>query len=44
LAPLLILNADTLQADRANERFAIPRYIEGVELYRKLVRRLVSDT
>lgn len=43
-SPFLIMNTDTLQVDRANERFALPGYVDGVEVYRKLVRRLVSDT
>ncbi len=30
--------------DQANERFALPGFVDGVELYSKLVRRLVSDT
>jgi hypothetical protein len=28
--------------DQANERFAVPAFADGVELYKKLVRRLVS--
>ena len=40
-SPFLIMNTDTLQVDRANERFALPGYVEGVELYEELVRRLV---
>ena len=43
-SPFLIMNTDTLQVDRANERFAVPAFADGVELYTKLVRRLVSDT
>ncbi len=43
-SPFLIMNTDTLQVDRANERFAVPAFADGVELYKKLVRRLVSDT
>jgi acetylornithine deacetylase/succinyl-diaminopimelate desuccinylase-like protein len=43
-SPFLIMNTDTLQVDRANERFALPGYVDGVELYKKVVRRLVSDT
>jgi len=43
-SPFLIMNTDTLQVDQANERFALPGYVDGVELYRKVVRRLVSDT
>ena len=40
-SPFLIMNTDTLQVDQANERFALPGFVEGVELYEKLVRRLV---
>jgi acetylornithine deacetylase/succinyl-diaminopimelate desuccinylase-like protein len=43
-SPFLIMNTDTLQVDRANERFALPGYVDGVDLYKKVVRRLASDT
>jgi acetylornithine deacetylase/succinyl-diaminopimelate desuccinylase-like protein len=43
-SPFLIMNTDTLQVDRANERFAVPAFADGVEIYTRLVRRLVSDT
>jgi acetylornithine deacetylase/succinyl-diaminopimelate desuccinylase-like protein len=43
-SPFLLMNTDTLQVDRANERFAVPAFADGVELYKKVVRRLVSDT
>lgn len=43
-SPFLIMNTDTLQVDQANERFALPGFVDGVALYGKLVRRLVSDT
>jgi acetylornithine deacetylase/succinyl-diaminopimelate desuccinylase-like protein len=43
-SPFLVMNTDTLSVDKANERFAIPGFVDGVELYAKLVRRLVSDT
>ncbi|HKV09502.1 MAG TPA: M20/M25/M40 family metallo-hydrolase [Thermoanaerobaculia bacterium] len=43
-SPFLIMNTDTFQVDRANERFGLPGFVEGVEVYKKLVRRLVSDT
>jgi acetylornithine deacetylase/succinyl-diaminopimelate desuccinylase-like protein len=43
-SPFLIMNTDTLQVDRPNERFALPAFVDGVALYSKLVRRLVSDT
>lgn len=42
-SPFLILSTDTLQVDRANERFALPGFVDGVELYRKLVQRLATD-
>lgn len=40
-SPFLIMNTDTLQVDQANERFALPGFVDGVEVYEKLVRRLV---
>lgn len=43
-SPFLIMNTDTLQVDRANERFALPGFVDGVDLYKKVVRRLASDT
>jgi acetylornithine deacetylase/succinyl-diaminopimelate desuccinylase-like protein len=43
-SPFLLMNTDTLQVDQANERFAVPAFADGVDLYKKLVRRLVSDT
>ena len=43
-SPFLIMNTDTLQVDQANERFALPGYVDGVELYKRVVRRLASDT
>jgi len=43
-SPFLIMNTDTLQVDAANERFALPGFVDGVALYSKAVRRLVSDT
>jgi hypothetical protein len=42
-SPFLILSTDTLQVDQANERMALPGYVEGVALYRDVVRRLVAD-
>jgi acetylornithine deacetylase/succinyl-diaminopimelate desuccinylase-like protein len=42
-SPFLVMNTDTLQVDKANERFALPGFVEGVEVYRDLVRRLVLD-
>jgi hypothetical protein len=43
-SPFLIMNTDTLQVDAANERFALPAFVDGVALYIRAVRRLVSDT
>lgn len=43
-SPFLIMNSDTLQVDAANERFALPAFVDGVALYIRAVRRLVSDT
>jgi acetylornithine deacetylase/succinyl-diaminopimelate desuccinylase-like protein len=40
-SPFLIMNTDTLQVDKANERFALPGFVEGVGLYKDVVRRLV---
>jgi len=40
-SPFLIMNTDTLQVDKANERFALPAFADGVSLYGDLVRRLV---
>ena len=42
-SPFLIMNTDTLQVDAANERFALPGFVDGVALYSRAVRRLVSD-
>jgi len=43
-SPFLIMNTDTLQVDQANERMALPGYVDGVALYREVVRRLAADT
>ncbi len=43
-SPFLIMNTDTLQVDKANERFAVPAFVEGVGLYKDVVRRLVLAT
>jgi len=40
-SPFLIMSTDTLQVDQANERFALPAFVEGVGVYRDLLRRLV---
>ena len=39
-SPFFIMSTDTYQVDRQNERLALPGFVQGVELYRKLVRRL----
>jgi len=39
-SPFLILSTDTLQVDNANERLAIPGFVEGVKLYEELLRTL----
>jgi len=41
-SPFLIMNTDTLQVDKANERFALPAFVDGVHLYKDVVRRLVG--
>jgi len=38
------MSTDTYQVDQANERFSLPGFVDGVEVYRDLVRRLASDT
>ena len=43
-SPFLLMNTDTLQVDAANERFTVPAFVDGVDLYKQVVRRLVSDT
>jgi acetylornithine deacetylase/succinyl-diaminopimelate desuccinylase-like protein len=40
-SPFLIMSTDTLQVDQANERFALPAFVEGVDVYRDLLRRLL---
>jgi acetylornithine deacetylase/succinyl-diaminopimelate desuccinylase-like protein len=39
-SPFFIMSTDTYQVDRQNERLALPGLLQGVELYRRLVRRL----
>ncbi len=39
-SPFLIMNTDTLQVDAANERMALPGFVDGVDLYVDVVRRL----
>lgn len=41
-SPFLIMNTDTLQVDKANERFALPGFVEGVGLYKDVVQKLVQ--
>ena len=41
-SPFLILTTDTLQVDAANERMALPGFVEGVHLYSDVLRRLVD--
>jgi acetylornithine deacetylase/succinyl-diaminopimelate desuccinylase-like protein len=43
-SPFLIMSTDTLQVDAPNERLALPGFVEGVDVYRALLRRLVSDS
>jgi acetylornithine deacetylase/succinyl-diaminopimelate desuccinylase-like protein len=40
-SPFLIMSTDTYQVDQRNERLGLPGFIQGVDLYRKLLRRLV---
>jgi len=42
-SPFLIMSTDTLSVDEENERLGLPGYVEGVAIYRELVRRLVTD-
>lgn len=41
-SPFLILTTDAVRVDRAGERISLPDFVEGVEIYRKLLRRLVE--
>ena len=43
-SPFLIMTTDTLQVDAANERMALPGFVEGVHLYSAVLRRLAADT
>ncbi len=40
-SPFLFFNLESLRADRANERINVPGYVDGVGLYREVVRQLV---
>lgn len=41
-SPFLILSVDTLQMTGANERMALPAFVDGVDLYVELVRQLAD--
>ncbi len=41
-SPFWILSSDTIKMKGRNERMAAPAFVEGVERYRELVRRLVG--
>lgn len=41
-SPFLIMNTDTLQVDDANERLALTGFVQGVELYRRLLADLAA--
>ena len=41
-SPFFLLTTDTLTGSQPNERVALPAYVDGVELYRRLVRSLVA--
>ncbi len=41
-SPFLVLSTDTVGVGGVNESIALPGYVEGVELYVDLVRRLVG--
>jgi acetylornithine deacetylase/succinyl-diaminopimelate desuccinylase-like protein len=43
-SPFLIMTTDTLQVDAANERLALPGFVEGVHLYSAVLARLAADT
>jgi acetylornithine deacetylase/succinyl-diaminopimelate desuccinylase-like protein len=43
-SPFLIMTTDTLQVDAANERMALPGFVEGVHLYSAVLHRLAVDT
>ncbi|HXO22879.1 MAG TPA: M20/M25/M40 family metallo-hydrolase [Thermoanaerobaculia bacterium] len=39
-SPFLIMNTDTFQVDAANERMALPAFVDGIHLYADVLRRL----
>jgi acetylornithine deacetylase/succinyl-diaminopimelate desuccinylase-like protein len=41
-SPFLIMTTDTLQVDAANERLALPGFVEGGHLYSAVVQKLVN--
>lgn len=41
-SPFIVLATDTFKLEGADERIPLPAFVEGVELYRELVRRLVG--
>ena len=43
-SPFLVLSTDTMGVGGVNESIALPGYLDGVELYVDLVRRLVGAT
>lgn len=43
-SPFLVLSTDTVGVGGVNESLALPGYVDGVELYVDLVRRLVGAT
>lgn len=42
-SPFTILTIDALQVSGANERIALPGYVDGVEIYRRLLERLATE-
>lgn len=42
-SPFLVLSTDTMGVGGVNEGIALPAYLDGVEMYIDLVRRLVSE-
>ncbi len=41
-SPFVIFSTDTFRVDAANERIGLPGFVDGVELYREVVRRLAG--
>ena len=41
-SPFLVTVTDTMGIARANERMPLPGFVQGVEIYRKLVRELAE--